>query len=153
MATTKEPGARARKILVGTDGSPPAIRACEFVRDLLSLAGADVRLLVVLSFTLDPYTLLGEALEDTPERLNDARRAMEEAAKLASPIFERAGAHVTVRQRFGNPAEEILEEIAEWKPDLVVTGRRGLGTAQRWMLGSVSDRVTRHAKVPVLVVS
>lgn len=52
---------------------------------------------------------------------------MEEAAKLASPIFERAGAHVTVRQRFGNPAEEILEEIAEWKPDLGRNRTTGFG--------------------------
>ena len=65
---------------------------------------------------------------------------------------ERA-ARVEVRHRFGNPADEILAEAQEREPDLIVVGRRGLSAPGRWLIGSVSDRVVRHAHAPVLVVS
>jgi nucleotide-binding universal stress UspA family protein len=116
-------------------------------------SGAEVRLLVILSFELDPYTLLGEELDDTPERLRMVREAVERATGEVRPVFETAGHQVSVAHRFGNPADEILQEVEEWKPDLVVLGRRGLSAPSRWLLGSVSDRVLHHAHAPVLVVS
>jgi nucleotide-binding universal stress UspA family protein len=40
----------------------------------------------------------------------------------------------------------------EHHTDLIVLGRRGLTPVQRWMLGSVSERVLRYASCPVMVV-
>lgn len=53
----------------------------------------------------------------------------------------------------GNPAEEILDYALTEKVDLVVMsshGRTGLG---RFFMGSVAERVVRHASCPVLVVA
>lgn len=36
--------------------------------------------------------------------------------------------------------------------DLIVVGRRGRSTLERWLLGSVSERVLRYAHCPVLAV-
>lgn len=99
------------KVLVAVDGSDPALRACWFAVDTLRLEGAVARLLTVLSFTLDPYTLLGEKLEDTPGRMQVVSDAVEEATRLPTKVLEEAGAKVGTIHRFGAPADEILEEI------------------------------------------
>jgi nucleotide-binding universal stress UspA family protein len=127
------------------------MHVCRFASERMRFEAARVRVLTVLSFTMDPYTLLGEELADASERQRVGEEAVENATRGPREIFEEAGAHVEVAHRFGNPADEILEEIKGWGPDLVVIGRRGLSAPKRWILGSVSERVLRHAQVPVLV--
>ena len=41
--------------------------------------------------------------------------------------------------------------MGDWKPDLVVMGRRGVHGLERW-IGSVSEHVLHHAKVPLLLI-
>jgi nucleotide-binding universal stress UspA family protein len=141
------------RILLATDGSPSAIRAAARLAELVPLRDVEVRLLTVLSFMLDPYTLLGEELADTPDRRRVEQQAIEEATQKPRELLEKRGARISLAHRFGFIADEILEEIDEWEPDLVVMGRRGLSSAKRLILGSVSDRVSHHAKVPLLLVS
>jgi nucleotide-binding universal stress UspA family protein len=50
----------------------------------------------------------------------------------------------------GPPAETLVRLSAE--VDLIVVGARGLGALKRLLLGSVSERVLRHAACPVLIV-
>jgi nucleotide-binding universal stress UspA family protein len=141
------------KVLVATDGSEAVLRACQFAADRVRLTDASVRLLTVLSFNMDPYTLLGEELEDTPVKLEAVREAVEEATRIPAKILGATGATVQACHRFGNPADEILAEIERWHPNLMLMGRRGLSGPERWLVGSTSERVIRHTKVPILVVT
>ena len=50
------------------------------------------------------------------------------------------------------PGNVICSEASNEKVDLIITGSRGLGTARRTILGSVSDYVVHHASCPVCVV-
>ena len=52
----------------------------------------------------------------------------------------------------GSPAEKILDFADEHDIDLIVVGSLGKSGIERFALGSVSEKVVRHAKVPVLVV-
>ena len=52
----------------------------------------------------------------------------------------------------GTPAGEIVSVARELDADLVVVGARGLGGIERLLLGSVSERVLRDARCPVLIV-
>jgi nucleotide-binding universal stress UspA family protein len=52
----------------------------------------------------------------------------------------------------GHPVDEIVGAAARPGIDLVVVGARGLGAAQRILLGSVSEDVLRHVDRTVLVV-
>lgn len=52
----------------------------------------------------------------------------------------------------GFPAEAILEFAQKEPVDLIVMGTHGLRGTDRWMMGSVSEKVIRKAKCPVLAV-
>ncbi len=52
----------------------------------------------------------------------------------------------------GNPANAILEFAEQNKIDMILMGTLGKGGLERFLLGSVTDKVVRHSKVSVLVV-
>jgi len=51
----------------------------------------------------------------------------------------------------GSEAESILKVAESRKADLIVMGRRGLGTLKGYLVGSVSRKVIHHASCPVMV--
>ncbi len=59
---------------------------------------------------------------------------------------------LTPKIKEGKPAEMIIKTIGEENIDLVVMGASGKHGLNRFIMGSVSERVTRSAKCPVLVV-
>jgi nucleotide-binding universal stress UspA family protein len=63
-------------------------------------------------------------------------------------------AHFTVvtEIRVGDARREILDAAAEWHPDLIVVGSHGRQGLERFLLGSVSASVVRHAGCLVDVV-
>jgi nucleotide-binding universal stress UspA family protein len=138
------------KVLLATDGSEPAMRACHRVASLLVAERDQVRLLTVLSYSLCPHSQVPDMpLADESDRV---RREGEEVHRITGQprrVLEESGFAVEVGHRFGNPTEEIISEIKEWSPDLVVLGRRGVRGLER-MIGSVSEHVLHHSTVPVL---
>jgi len=52
----------------------------------------------------------------------------------------------------GDPARAILEFAKQNKVDLIIMGTLGKGGLERFLLGSVTDKVVRHSKTSVLVV-
>jgi len=52
----------------------------------------------------------------------------------------------------GRPAEDILKLAGERKTDLIVVGGIGVTGLEKFLLGSVAEKVVRNSKVPVLVV-
>ncbi|MFU8830536.1 MAG: universal stress protein [Wenzhouxiangella sp.] len=53
----------------------------------------------------------------------------------------------------GDPAEALLRYLDECDRPMLIMGRRGQSRIQALLLGSVSDKVVRHARCPVIVVS
>jgi nucleotide-binding universal stress UspA family protein len=52
----------------------------------------------------------------------------------------------------GEPGESIVDAAIAERADLIVVGSHGRGAVGRFLIGSVSDHVVRHAPCPVLVV-
>ena len=52
----------------------------------------------------------------------------------------------------GNPGSQILERATSLRADLIVMGTHGRGGFERFMLGSVAERVLRKATCPVMTV-
>lgn len=90
---------------------------------------------VVLS---DPVAARRQALETGHEVVMEA----------AGPLGVGPGA---VQVLVGMPGPAVVEYARSVGAALVIAGTRGLGGAARFMLGSVSDHLVRHAPCPVLV--
>jgi len=84
--------------------------------------------------------------------LAEARGPLADAFRWARAEARRAGVSLETHIQAGHPADILLRVAREGGFDLIVPGRRGLTPVQRWMLGSVSERVLRYAHCPVMVV-
>jgi len=71
--------------------------------------------------------------------------------KLAAPAREN-GVPVSFGVYEGHVVGEILDRARDWPADLVVMGTHGRGGFERWVLGSVTEKVLRKASCPVLTV-
>ncbi|HEY6081715.1 MAG TPA: universal stress protein [Polyangiaceae bacterium] len=76
-------------------------------------------------------------------RLADALRA--QVARI------KPGAEPHIFIDVGRDYAQIVERAAEWQAELLVVGSHGHTGLKHWLLGSVAERVVRHAKCPVLV--
>ncbi|MDP2309639.1 MAG: universal stress protein [Pseudomonadota bacterium] len=139
-------------ILVAIDGSEHSRRAAYYARDLARQTNATLTMLVAVvppsAVTIPPFDAMSitESSPD-PTHLAAAQELMDEL--IADLGHGRAIPQVSVGPV---PAEIIVSEAARLGADLVVVGARGVSTAERLLLGSVSDRVVREADRPVLVI-
>ena len=81
------------------------------------------------------------------EQLKDLSRE-----KLRAYALERPQTRLVAEVREGRPAAAILDLAETLHPDLIVIGSHGRGGLDHLLLGSVTERVLRRARVPVLVV-
>jgi nucleotide-binding universal stress UspA family protein len=70
----------------------------------------------------------------------------------ATQKLREAGFRVSERVEMGDPVATILKIAAEQKPDLIVTGSKGIGPVERLFVGSVSYQVLQQALCSVLVI-
>lgn len=98
------------------------------------------------------HSVVGWELEDEPQSIAAAEeRARLELAHLF--IAPPSGPRFAIDERigFGIAREQILHRIEEWHPDLVIMGTHGMGGFERFLVGSVTEGVVRHAAANVLV--
>ena len=135
------------RILVPTDGSDAVDAAVDHAIDLAETYGAEVHAVYVvdtaaLAAEMD-YPQVVEALEAEGSR---AVRAVEEQATAAG--FDRVRTAVLR----GTPHAAILEYAEDNDVDLIVMGTHGRSGLDRYLLGSVTEKVVRKSDVPVLTV-
>lgn len=138
---------RLRKILLATDGSGAAGDAARYAVGLAVQTGASVRALYVV----DTHRAFGLGIyrDDAVRELrDDGRRAVAAVAEL----IRGAGAEVDTDLDEGHPGEAIVREAERAGADLIVVGSNGQGAVADVLLGSTSQYVLHHARVPVCVV-
>ena len=135
-------------ILVPTDGSSEVERALEHAFDLAQAHHATVRAIYVVSVA--GYG--GLPMETPLDGIAGALREEGEAA--VERVEELAPTDVEVETRVleGSPSRVIVDHAQPDECDLVVMGTHGRGGIDRLLLGSITERVVRHAPVPVLTV-
>jgi len=107
---------------------------------------------VTLVTVVDPLLSAGAAAAGADEALDDqTQQALRNLLERAAPGLP-AGSTAAVAVRVGTPVEEILRQADESNADVIVMGMRGIGGAQKLLLGSTSARVLAKSVVPVLVV-
>ncbi len=133
-------------LVVGFDASPASTRAARLALELAR--GGRVRLWLVFAHRVDPRLAEPRTEEEVITPVRGAAKAME--ALLREADEARIPAEAVVRE--GDPATVILQVAAEVEARMILVGTRGLGSAARVLLGSVSSRLVADARVPVTVV-
>jgi len=133
-----------RKILAPTDGSSHSLKAAEYATRLAHELESKVSILHVSEY--HPHVRAKELAEE------EEKRGSGILAKTKQ-VFDKAGIQVEVMElEFGHPADVICTVAERGGFDLIVMGGKGAHEIGRFMLGSVADRVSHHAKCPVLIV-
>ncbi|AFK19581.2 MULTISPECIES: universal stress protein [Haloferax] len=132
-------------IVIATDGSASVRRAVRVAVDLAERFDASVHAL---------YVVDAGDVETSPERLRDEmREALRERGEEAiAEVRAETDRDVTVAVREGRPAGEISNYAREVDADVVAMGTRGRHGENRFLIGSVAERVVRTCPVPVLTV-
>jgi nucleotide-binding universal stress UspA family protein len=113
--------------------------------DLAGSNGAVVSVITVAE-PLPQFGRAGAML--TPEEDVERRHELVDAKETLAA----KGVEAALVERRGDPATMIVDEAAREEADVIVMGTRGLNTAKRWLMGSVSSRVVQHAPCNVFVV-
>ena len=145
-----------RHILACTDGSPRARKAVAAAAQLAGLCDAKLTVL----FVIPPYVLpaYGEAAQYVPgvtphlykQRADAlAKKVLAPAARLAHKLGVEC---VTLAVNAAQPWSGILHAAHKGKCDLIVMASHGRRGVARALLGSETQKVLTHSRIPVLVV-
>ncbi|WP_136718417.1 universal stress protein [Halorientalis salina] len=136
-------------ILIPTDGSDAATAAVDHGLAFAESANARVHVLNIVN--------IGEMAASpsyTPptELLADLTAAGEEATEEIATQARDRSLDVVTEVKEGLPAKDLLEYADEAGVDLIAMGTQGRTGLNRFILGSTTERVIRHAEMPVLAV-
>jgi Universal stress protein UspA and related nucleotide-binding proteins len=140
------------KILYPTDFSDVAGKAMCFIKQL---KGAGTKEVIVLHVT-DVRNINAWDWQTATESFVEIKKDMEkEIAKKMNSIeaeLSKAGLKVKTRVEEGVPLKEILRVEDEEDISVTVLGSHGRSNIAEMLLGSVSEKVIRKARKPVLVI-
>jgi nucleotide-binding universal stress UspA family protein len=132
------------RILVPTDGSKGSTRAMKHAVAIAERFDAEVHALCVVEGTESGVAGSGEA-----SRRESAKRALRKVSELAT----HEGFDPVTMVGYGKPHEEIVRYAEEHDVGLIVMGTHGRTGLDRYLIGSVAERVVRTSDIPVLTVS
>jgi len=137
-----------KKILVPTDGSEFAKKAGKHALFLSKVSGAEI---VAVSVTENNF-VNGLPLDDEIYQLNQILKERSEENLKEFDELNDDDLKITHVIREGSPARVILDVAQEEDIDLIVMGSSGKSGFDRFIMGSVADKVVNSAKCAVLVV-
>jgi nucleotide-binding universal stress UspA family protein len=144
-----------KRLLVAYDGSEASIKAidmavrCSTHDDELVLLTVIPAALVESTFTNMLLPTIDLSTVVTPGTFKE--KAIENLGKLAKEL-EGKLSKVEIAVEVGDPADEILLIAKKYDSDIILIGYKGYGKEGRFLLGSVTDKVVRHASRSVMVV-
>ena len=137
-----------QKILVAHDGSKSSDKALKKAVELATVFKSPLTVLSAI-----PELYLTELKMTDRNLISDSisggiGNVMEKIQKsLSSKSIE-----VKTLVRKGDPAEIILDTAQKMGADLIITGSHGKHGAKKFHLGSVSAKIVKYARCPVMVV-
>ena len=140
-------------VIVPLDRSPLAEQVVPYAAGLATAFGASLELLHVIDPANTPETRPDEAnhgiflTQVLDEREAEARGYLEAVAKP----FREQGVRVETRVAFGRPEEGIMENAFPERQHLVVMATHGRSGVNRWVMGSVANKLVHEASMPLLL--
>jgi universal stress protein A len=140
-----------RHILVPVDFSDTACKALQYAVPFARAFDAEVSVVHVVQ----PYTVPTKLGFMEPEIVVNHGEIVDAARKELDRLCARemgGGVHYQAQVREGVPWHEVVTAAGEINADLIILATHGRTGLQHALLGSVAERVVRHASCPVLVV-
>jgi nucleotide-binding universal stress UspA family protein len=137
------------RILIAVDGSPSSLDA---VRYGIGLLRNGLRATLVLAQVQDEASFLELATQDADAIANAALEAGEHLMASAVELLQAAGVPYEKEVGLGDPASTLVDMSERLECNSLVVGARGMNALQRTWLGSVSQSVLNHSRVPVTIV-
>ncbi len=135
------------KVLLAADGSEHSIRAAKHAASLVK-GQADGHVDIV--YVIDVEQSKSDVLKYGDTTLMQSKR--KEALKPIEEMLKEAALSYEIHFKHGDPGPTIVKFANERNYDCVVLGSRGLNPLQTMVLGSVSHKVMKRVKSPVMVV-
>jgi len=141
------------KILLAIDDSKFSEAAIQALIAQAPPKGSEVRVLHVI----EPLPAIYGGAEwgyvmDWQAVTREQRKQAEALMARATQTLRAAGFQVTTAIEEGAPKAVILDSAAKWPADLILVGSHGRRALDRFLLGSVSEAVARHAPCSVQIV-
>lgn len=139
-----------KKILVPLDGSPLSEAALPHAQAIAKAEGAEIILLrvplmpAVEFFAREPAIAVRIQEEEQAEAVRYINEKMDEIKK--------ENIKVTAVTQNGPVPDTILAVAEETQTDMIAMSTHGRTGLQRWLMGSVADRVVHHAHIPVMLI-
>jgi nucleotide-binding universal stress UspA family protein len=141
------------KILLAIDGSEFSQAALRSVIARPWNAGTEVKILHVVE---PPSLLIGREMGAYDPEFEMVWKALREQAKvLAEKAAEKlrvAGFQISTQLVEGDPKSQIIDVANEWHADMIILGSHGWSGLNRFLMGSVSEGVVRHAHCSVEII-
>jgi nucleotide-binding universal stress UspA family protein len=139
------------RILCPVDFSGHSRVALDYATAIAKWYGAEVRVLHAYLLSMTPVTAgaFAAGSAELPQSREDIDRDLASFVRTAAA----AGVPSSTSLVVGAPARHILESAAQWPADMIVMGTHGASGFERLVLGSVTEKVLRKARCPVLVVT
>jgi nucleotide-binding universal stress UspA family protein len=138
------------RLLVPLDGSKAAEKALPYARFLAGTLKLPVELLEVIDIVEIAKRLTPEKAHFLNTVVENRVRSSEQYLKGVAGTF--AGANVKCTVEKGTAAEVIIEKAAADKGTLISMATHGRSGLNRWLLGSVAEKVLRGATNPLLLI-
>jgi nucleotide-binding universal stress UspA family protein len=141
------------KVLMPLDGSQAGEAAVPVVVELAHRFPIQVTLLRVVSSEQHVRTIGGlDNIALPPEVLAIMEADAAEQVQRVRLSFRDSKATVVSETRSGNPAQEILKYAKENEVGLIAMSSHGRSSIEKWVLGSITDKVLQSSRIPVLLV-
>ncbi len=137
------------KILIATDGSEYTKNAVDYGIDLAKNTGAKLFTIYVIdtaAFASIPMDAAWESMYELLKQEGDV------AIKYVTDKAKAEGLEAEGNLIEGHPADEIIKYSEKNSISVIIMGTLGKSGLDRFLLGSVAEKVVRNSKIPVLVV-
>jgi nucleotide-binding universal stress UspA family protein len=137
-------------ILVPLDGSGAAEAVLEKLGGYFASGNGEVRLILMQAVAEYPPHFPFVQQEEVQESL--MKTAREYLDGVQKNLGAQPGWRAEAMIRKGDPPEEILRAASDEQVDVIAMSTHGYSGFKRFMLGSVAEKVVRHAERPVFLV-
>ncbi|MBS3805381.1 MAG: universal stress protein [Oleiphilaceae bacterium] len=140
-----------QSIVVACDGSEQSLKAAKMAASLAKATAQPLKMLAVFPASeIEKMAVTRVWSGDVEEEVNEFRRKVFSAAREAVSGTAEPTDEILLK---GDPAHQIVDYLKANPGTHLVLGRRGHSALTSLTLGSVSEKVVRHATGPVTVVS